>query len=197
VFDKGVFAVHVGLYVVWEAPGEPPLELAISLRNLGMRNQVVAKRQVPTRLQTPDIEGMYLMRSDARRVVAPKVPTPRYTPLTLSLVPKCLEHLRPIVEIRETGHFDQHVDDRLRAETWNGRASDVVDLDHTVADGLPNALCFGLVSSWPARVVWHDANDHARSARQPLPRNAAAQRPRAAPAIGYHGPLQLLANQFD
>jgi hypothetical protein len=147
------------MYVDWEAPGEVLLELPVGLRSLMMRNQVVSKRQMTIRLLAADIEGVQLMRSDAL-VFAPKIATPRNTPLTLGLVPKRFQCSRPVIELSEIRHFSKHIDDRLRAEAWDGRATDVVNLNHDVADGVPNAFRFGLVAGWPELVVWHDANDH-------------------------------------
>jgi hypothetical protein len=126
-----------------------------------MGNQVVSKSNMTISLQTADIEGVHLMGSDTRRVLAPKVSTPRDTPLTHGLVPERLQRVLPIVELRETDHFKKHVDDWLCVKTRNGRATNVVNFHDNIPKGYPNSLGLGFVATRPRFVVRHDANDHA------------------------------------
>ena len=78
VLDERVFPGHVAVDVVRKTFGELLLELAVLSSDSGVRSQIVAKGDVALRLTALDVEYMQLMRSDARRVVSPEVPPPRW-----------------------------------------------------------------------------------------------------------------------
>lgn len=84
--DEGIFPLHVGLDVVGEFAGESSFQVTVGLRDRGMGDQVVAKRQVPHEALAMRLERVDLMRSDSRGRILPEITPPRDPVFSFRLV---------------------------------------------------------------------------------------------------------------
>ncbi len=68
-------------------------------------------------------------------------------------ISKRFHPLRHIAHVAMLGHLDQKVDFRLRGETGDGGAADMVDRDERICEYAADALLLGEKQIGPSRII--------------------------------------------
>lgn len=135
-------------------PGrEPSFQCVVRVGELRMAPEIVAEIEVPLHRVRIGREGVNMMRADADRRMLPEVASPRNAELAERFVPERVLQGGRRVEFLDRCHDGKHVDHRLRDNTGDRGAADVVQGEKLDTKGKANLRGFVFEEVGPPRIV--------------------------------------------
>jgi hypothetical protein len=133
------FRLAVGIAIVREAGGELFLHLVVGPRDLRLIDQVVAEEEVALDFRIAFGEAVQRM---AALPVRPSgdVPPPRDAALASNDMAQSLQRSISPFQCRDRGDDAEEIQARLRLDSRDGSASDVVEVDEDRTQGIPDSV---------------------------------------------------------
>ena len=147
-------ASGVGVAILGVLTRQLLLQRSISACDVRVRPQIVAYRQVIAKGKTVARAELEMMTRERRRRVE-RLATGD-AEVSLMRVAEGRETLDPNRYVSHRRHDDRHIDDRLRGETGDGSAADMLDGRCDIRQRRPDSIAQPLECRHPARVVIDD-----------------------------------------
>ncbi len=153
--DERGLPLNVGFAVARKARSQRLLEVTVLSCDRGIRTQGIPKRQVLLPESAIFFNEMNVIRA---WLTAAKELVVRNAPVTAVLVPCPLEERHTLVDRCPTGMTGQDVEHGFGAESRDGGAADMLEVQGQRLTGFAQTLRFGEKQRGPAFIIFDDPN---------------------------------------